>query len=189
MLHHNLDASSVKTCIDCNESKPVAYFSKNKNSRDGLNSYCKVCASARYRIWRAQNQERRKQYMRNWHQANLEHETRYKRERYRNDEAYRIGVLQWGRAYRQRNAKDVRQRHWQAKKSRGFQNDMTRAHTTVSRAVRKGLLPPAWSMVCEHCQEAQAAHWHHHNGYAREHWLDVTAVCLDCHSKEHRADE
>lgn len=186
--HSTPQPSALKVCVDCNESKPAAQFSKNRNSKDGLNSYCKPCASARYKLWREQNQEKRSAYMREWHQANLEHETSYKRERYRSNEVHRRHVLELGRAYRQRNADDVRQRHWQGKKAKGFQNDMTRARTTVNRAVRRGILPPAWSMVCDGCQEAQAAHWHHHQGYERQNWLNVVSLCLDCHGKEHRAN-
>lgn len=52
-----------------------------------------------------------------------------------------------------------------------------------------GNFPPAWTMVCEHCREAQAAHWHHHNGYADEYKLDVIALCFDCHGKEHRVHD
>src|SRR5688572_1626926 len=138
LMSHNdtLSAPAFKVCVDCNQFLPVAQFSKNRNSKDGLNSYCKACASARYKLWREKNQEHRNSYMRQWHQDNLEHETTYKRERYRNDEAHRRHVLEWCRAYRQRNADAVRQRHWQGKKSKGFQNDPTRAHTTVNRAIR-----------------------------------------------------
>lgn len=186
MFDHTSNAPALKTCVDCGEAKPVANFSKNRNSKDGLNSYCTPCASARYKRWREENQARRNEYMREWHKANLEHETRHARERYQNDELHRRRVLEWGRAYRERNADAVRERHWARKKTAGFQNDITRAHTTVSRAVRRGILPPAWSMVCDECQEAQAAHWHHHKGYDPEYKLDVIAVCIDCHTEEHR---
>lgn len=190
LMNHNdtLGAPALKVCVDCEQSKPVAQFSKNRNSKDGLNSYCKPCASARYKVWREANQARRNEYMREWHQANLEHETAYKRKRYQSDEGYRRHVLEWAKAYRARNVDVVRQRHWQGKKARGFRNDLTRAHTTVSRAVRRGVLPPAWSMVCDGCQEAQAAHWHHHKGYERQNWLNVISLCLDCHGKEHRTN-
>lgn len=189
MSHSTPQPSALKVCVDCKHSLPVAQFSKNRRSNDGLNSYCKPCASARYKRWREENQARRNEYMRQWHQANLEHEAAYKRERYRNDDAYRRHVLELVRAYRQRNADAVRQRHWRNKQAKGFQNNITRAHTTVSRAVRRGILPPAWSMVCDGCEEAQAAHWHHHKGYERNHWLDVVAMCLDCHGKEHRVHD
>jgi hypothetical protein len=181
-----LGAPAFKTCVDCEQSLPVALFSKNRNGKDGLNSYCKPCASARYKLWLERNRARRQEYMRDWHQANLEHETRYARERYRNDEEHRRQVREWDKAYRERNAVEVRRRHWERKKAKGFRNDQTRAHTAVNRAVRRGILPPAWSVVCDACQEAQAQHWHHHNGYEREHWLDVVARCLDCHGLEHR---
>lgn len=188
MSDHTSNAPAFKTCVDCNQSLPVAQFSKNRNSKDGLNSYCKPCASARYKRWREENQEKRQAYMRDWHQANVAHETAYKRSRYQSDDSYRRHVLELGRAYRERHAEAVRQRHWQGKKSKGFQNDLTRAHTTVNRAVRRGLLPPAWSMVCDGCDEMQAAHWHHHKGYDRQHWLEVIPLCLDCHGKEHRTN-
>lgn len=184
MSDHTANAPAFKTCNSCNEAKPLSQFSKNRNNKDGLNYYCKSCASARYKQWREENQEKRSQYMREWHKANLEHETRYARERYRNDEEYRRKVLEWQRKYRLRP--EVQERHWLGKKAKGFQNNITRAHTTVSRAVRRGILPPAWSMVCDGCDETQAAHWHHHKGYDRKHWLDVIPLCLDCHGKEHR---
>lgn len=64
--------------------------------------------------------------------------------------------------------------------------DKTRARMAVRDAIWRSALPPAWTMVCGHCQEAQAAHWHHHNGYEHENRLDVIALCVACHSKEHR---
>lgn len=188
MNYSTLPLFAFKTCVDCTQTLPVSDFSKNRNSKDGLNSYCKPCASARYKLWLERNREHRQEYMREWHQTNLEHENQYARERYRNDEDHRRKVLEWQRQFRQRNLEKVRQQHWMGKKAKGFQNDMTRAHTTVSRAVRRGILPPVWSMVCDGCQEAQAAHWHHHKGYAREHWLDVVAMCVDCHGEAHRKE-
>jgi len=62
------------------------------------------------------------------------------------------------------------------------------ARKAVYYAVQVGKLPPVWTMVCEHCQEAQASHYHHHNGYVGEHKLDVIALCTECHGKAHWVD-
>lgn len=37
----------TKICINCNVSQDVYEFHKNKNKKDGLSSYCKVCAISR----------------------------------------------------------------------------------------------------------------------------------------------
>lgn len=186
MNDHTPHASALKVCSKCGEAKPTEQFSKTRGSKDGLRAYCKPCSSAEYKRWREENQEKRNAYMREWHQANLEHETRYARERYQNDEEYRRKVLEWQHNHRLAQPEKVREQERAAKRAKGYQNDQRRAQTTVARAIRRGLLPPAWSMVCDGCDEAQAAHWHHHKGYDRQYWLEVTPLCLDCHGKEHR---
>lgn len=50
----------MKSCRHCGEEKPRETFYKNKNSKDGLMSYCKPCSRARYRVWRLANPERRR---------------------------------------------------------------------------------------------------------------------------------
>lgn len=62
------------------------------------------------------------------------------------------------------------------------------ARRAVRYQVSRGTFPPAWTMVCERCKEAQAAHWHHHNGYDKANRLNVIAVCVDCHTEEHRVE-
>lgn len=179
------NAPAFKTCTKCEKTLPLSNFSVNRKAKDNLHPYCKACARAYGKEWRANNRARRLEYMRQWHEANLEHETRYARERYHNDEDHRRRVLGWQQQWRANNLELARVHD----RTRGQATDWTtaqvRARTTVNRAVSRGLLPPAWSMVCDCCQEAQAAHWHHHKGYEREHWLDVVAACLDCHGLEH----
>lgn len=98
---------------------------------------------------------------------------------------HRDSRLEATRDYRRENLESVRAMWRESAKSKSNTSNEARARGTVSDAVRNGKLPPAWSMVCDGCQEAQAAEWHHHNGYEREHWLDVVARCLDCHGLEH----
>jgi hypothetical protein len=37
----------MKRCADCNQTKPVEEFPRNKNSKDGYHCYCKACNNAR----------------------------------------------------------------------------------------------------------------------------------------------
>jgi 5-methylcytosine-specific restriction endonuclease McrA len=40
----------TKTCTKCNETKPVAEFSKRRTRKDGLQPRCKVCRKAHYEV-------------------------------------------------------------------------------------------------------------------------------------------
>jgi hypothetical protein len=60
------------------------------------------------------------------------------------------------------------------------------ARMAVRAAVKAGVLPPASACFCADCG-AQAAQYHHWNGYAPEHWLEVRALCFKCHGRAHRA--
>ena len=44
--------TAVKTCKDCQQSKPLEEFSPNKRCRDGRTTYCKPCLSLRHRAYR-----------------------------------------------------------------------------------------------------------------------------------------
>lgn len=58
------------------------------------------------------------------------------------------------------------------------------AHDAVARALRSGKLV---RRPCSTCG-ASRAHAHHHNGYGREHRLDVAWLCPACHGAEHRRE-
>lgn len=57
------------------------------------------------------------------------------------------------------------------------------ARRAVVRAERDGKLPLVGSQPCAVCTRP-AENWHHHD-YAVDAWLDVTALCWDCHGKVH----
>lgn len=57
--------------------------------------------------------------------------------------------------------------------------ERVRARQAVYWAVKTGTLKrPA---KCSACPRRCTPHAHHHHGYAREHWLDVTWFCAKCH--------
>jgi len=54
------------------------------------------------------------------------------------------------------------------------------ARSTISNATRDGKLPRAKTLSCQMCNKP-AHTYHHHLGYAQEHWLDVIPLCKNCH--------
>lgn len=188
MSHSIPNQPALKVCSKCGESKPLAEYSVNRKAKDNLHPYCKSCARAYGKEWREQNRARRLEYMREWHAENLARENSYARERYQTDEEHRQRVLAWQREWRANNSELARSNDRERGRRADWTTAQVRARTVVNRAVRRGMLPPAWSMVCDGCDEAQAAEWHHHKGYEPEHRLDVIPLCLDCHGEEHRAE-
>ena len=58
------------------------------------------------------------------------------------------------------------------------------AYQAVTWAERFGLL--IRPETCERCGSGAKLHAHHHNGYEREHWIDVQYLCSPCHRTVHR---
>lgn len=59
------------------------------------------------------------------------------------------------------------------------------ARQAIEYAVKVGKLPRPDTLQCHYCPN-QAKLYHHHKGYAREHWFDVVPACLSCHTKIHK---
>ena len=60
----------LKLCSNCKEKKELVMFSKNKHTKDGLNTWCKACNAILAKSWRKveSNKERVKQ----WRSNNIE---------------------------------------------------------------------------------------------------------------------
>lgn len=58
------------------------------------------------------------------------------------------------------------------------------AHDAVAKAISAKKIPPAKNLNCAECDDS-AKDYHHHNGYEKEHWLDVTPLCRSCHWGKH----
>jgi len=50
----------MKTCIRCKQQKSLDNYRKNAKNKDGLSSYCKVCADGFIKRWRESNPEKLK---------------------------------------------------------------------------------------------------------------------------------
>lgn len=61
----------MKTCPKCKIKKQKEDFTKQKNTRDGLNSWCKSCQGSANRDWYSRNKDRSKAYGEKWRMENL----------------------------------------------------------------------------------------------------------------------
>ena len=53
-----MSSSKKKLCSQCQKEKPQADFGKNTRSRDGLQSWCRLCFRAYNRQWYPANKKR-----------------------------------------------------------------------------------------------------------------------------------
>jgi hypothetical protein len=60
----------MKTCSTCKEIKPLECFSKNRQSRDGLQGHCKSCSTIIARNWAIKNPEKARERSRLWAENN-----------------------------------------------------------------------------------------------------------------------
>lgn len=132
-----------KRCTTCGETKSAAEFSRNKRSRDGLMSICRLCNRAKVAAWQAANRERATQRNREWKRQNADYMREYARERYHADveqsreAARRVNNTEQGRARRERwrqenkdkvNAAQARRRAADPEKYRDRQRAWKRAN-------------------------------------------------------------
>ena len=96
------------------------------------------------------------------------------------------------RRYVKNNPEKVKKWHQYNKKAwrnRNIEHSrmLTRGSVAVSTAVKNGTLTrPA---TCSKCLQEGRIEAHHHNGYDKEHILDVIWLCRSCHRSLHRPNE
>lgn len=178
--------TGFKLCPRCQEIKPRADFRQLKSGRDSGQScsYCLECSRANRREWHHAHRDSELERIHQYQQANKAKLLNSARQRM-TDPSYRKTRNEANRRWRAENLAHISNYDLRYKVE---QSDKLQARTAVNRAVKTGELPPAWSMVCSMCDEAQAAHWHHHLGYSEENWLDVIPACVDCHARERRVE-
>lgn len=164
----------MKTCSRCGEEKPLDDYYLSKNGR--YSHLCKRCSNEKSREYHSANREKRKEQMASYRSENRE--SLYSKERERMQSAeHRNNRRQHVHSWRERNREHVRQYN---------QSLPIKARSFLNKHVAKGGFPPANTMVCDVCQESLANHYHHYQGYEKDNWLVVKAVCTECHGKEHR---
>ena len=58
----------------------------------------------------------------------------------------------------------------------------SRAAAAIAGAIKHGVLPKVTTLLCLDCGR-KAEHYHHFLGYDPEHYLDVQALCRQCHAQ------
>jgi len=138
-------------------STPQSSTTENKRVQRNAEYRARIANDPEYR-------NQRNEKSRRWRERNRAHIAEYNAARYEENPEYLYRAV---RSYIERNP------------------ERRAAHKAVAYATKVGKLRPVWTVVCEHCQEAQALHYHHHNGYDQKHKLDVIALCTECHGKAH----
>ena len=93
--------------------------------------------------------------------------------------------------YREQNRERSRQRYWsdvevaRADWRQWHSTDKGQAKAKLGYAIIRGHVPRVSTLNCTHC-DRPADEYHHHNGYDKEHWLDVIPLCCSCHGYVHR---
>jgi len=62
----------MKLCLRCKIEKSVEAFGNNRNRRDGLSCYCRLCANELTREWQHKNREHCRTVAQQWTRANPE---------------------------------------------------------------------------------------------------------------------
>lgn len=111
------DTTRHKICTKCGQEKPIAEFSKNKTTRDGLQQQCKACnrahreankarISEQRRAFRESNKERLNEIARVYREVHIERIREYDRNR-RNSTEEKAAKAEYDRAYRERRGEEL----------------------------------------------------------------------------------
>lgn len=168
-----------KQCTKCNQNKPatVEYFHRNKNSSDGLVSACKTCIKKDSRKYYEANKDKMLKANAEWREKHPEEMKAYK-DKYVEKNPEKVLVSK--QTYYDTHSDYI---YEQVKRRRNESPEKYEAHKAVQIAVQRRDLDPIDTQLCTSCGK-QAQHYHHWS-YLPEHQLDVIALCVSCHKKEH----
>ena len=161
----------TKTCKTCGVIKPIGEFQKSPRMKDGHDNKCKPCRKIVADAYLASDAGKAK--------------------RQANRQKNRTSLLASAAKYRlsdKGKASDARERKTPAYKERMKRyyiahrgSEEINARSAVGGAIRRGKIPAAKTLLCACGKQAQ--HYHHHQGYSREHRFHVIPVCAACHKK------
>lgn len=172
----------LRQCSSCREWLPLSAFGKMKTYWDGLNYRCKVCNVAKTKAQKEKQRAAGVYPPRN--PPSDEPKRCNKCEEVK--PAVGFGISRNNPDGRNNTCRVCRKKeahpnHYAANRAYMQRNpDKRRARYAVRDAVKYGKIPPASTLPCAGCG-AQAAHYHHHRGYAKEYRLDVIPLCVVCH--------
>jgi len=196
----------MKYCKGCEKEKEINEFGKDKNKKDGLNFYCKLCISERnkkqkidspekIKRWAKKYREIHKDEIKDWHQkyyeenrekilqSNRESYEKHKKEialrralNRRTNEG-RLKARQYGKKSRDKTGNAIKYiTKW--KKANPHKSAV---HTFVLWAVRVGVMKKSDS--CQNCGSKGKIQGHH-SDYDKP--MEVQWLCSICHGEKHR---
>ena len=150
-----------KACTRCGALRPMADFYKDRRSKDGRVSMCKLCRSAGASAWRKANPGENAARSRRWRKANP------------------IRAKEMDRLHYVRNRASIMAKN---KLTHRSNPEKGQAHSAAWEAVKSGKLsiPASCSQCGMKCRPDA-----HHPSYLPEHRLDVIWLCRSCHKLLH----
>lgn len=141
----------MKHCKKCGCSKPLLDFGKNKNTKDGLQFYCKICCKATTKRYREANKEKYYASAKRWAKENPGRVREGKRARYL---ARRDEILESKKDYYKENREEI----LAYKKAYGKVNRGKRNAIEAKRNAEKIKRTPDW-LSKEHLAEIEYFYW------------------------------
>ena len=160
----------TKKCSACKQLKDITEFGPRADAKDGRRNQCRPCRQEHITAWYHTEEGKRssvailKRYLATENGREL-----------RKQAHKRYSQTMQGRAKALRNTRKYRDAH----------PNYVAVLSAVYRAVQSGRLPSPRTLPCTFCN-GPSTDYHHHLGYAKEHWLDVVPTCRRCHIHEHR---
>jgi len=186
------DQIITKRCSQCNRTKSLDKFNKDRQKRDSLSSACKQCLNnrARYRYNNCGGVEKKQQYQ----QTDI-YKKNHKRAYLK---WYKTKGKEWCKKYERaytntpkgKQVNHNRCKKWrttygsQYYKSKYKKNpNQFKAYYAVKIAIKKGILTPLKNLKCQNCNEQ--AKQYHHQSYEPNQRLIVIPLCVLCHKVIH----
>lgn len=170
----------TKKCCHCKQIKPLTEFCKNKSREDFHQNYCKICSS-KYNKKYASTEKARNTKLR------YESTDGYKYSRAKSEKKYYLKHIDEKKIYQKKYAQTERGKEVLRRntiKNRTLFPEKRTAGIVVNNEIVTGRISRASAYHCRYCWNP-AEHYHHHRGYAPEHWLDIQPICCQCHVNIH----
>ena len=103
----NMLKMETKICNKCKIQKELTEFYKLKSSKDGYNSWCKICVNEKNNKWRENNREVALTCSKKWYQNNKDKKSEYF-EKYRIETPEKIKETK--KKYREKNKEIIKQK-------------------------------------------------------------------------------
>lgn len=161
-----------KRCNTCKEVKPLSEFHKRLVSRDGFQNICKMCI---LKYNKKYFQTEKGKAVQNCYQQSEKFKAAYKR--YEHSEKGKITKS----SYRQSEKGKININHCTKLRKIRYPQKI-KAKDAIHIAIKAGKLISPKFLLCHYCPKP-AQQYHHWQGYAPEHWLDVVPACIKCHNE------